>query len=145
MNKYKKGLAWALLIFWLLLIFFFSSQNGTSSSEVSNGLLKIIEYIFHISTNNLSFIIRKLAHFTLYLILALLVINVLKQYYKIDNKKLIIVLLICLIYAVSDEFHQSFVDGRSSQIKDVFIDFSGSFVGCLIIDKIIKKSNINNI
>ena len=42
-----------------------------------------------------------------------------------------IVLLICLIYAVSDEFHQIFVDGRSGEIRDVCLDFGGALIGML--------------
>lgn len=36
------------------------------------------------------------------------------------------------LYAVSDEFHQMFMGGRSSQIRDVCIDSSGAALGCLI-------------
>ena len=43
-----------------------------------------------------------------------------------------IVLLICLIYAVSDEFHQIFVDGRSGEIRDVCLDFGGAIIGVLL-------------
>ena len=43
-----------------------------------------------------------------------------------------IVLLICLIYAVSDEFHQIFVDGRSGEIRDVCLDFGGALIGMLL-------------
>ncbi len=43
-----------------------------------------------------------------------------------------IVLLVCLIYAVSDEFHQIFVDGRSGEIRDVCLDFGGAIIGVLL-------------
>ena len=43
-----------------------------------------------------------------------------------------VVLLICLIYAVSDEFHQIFVDGRSGEIRDVCLDFGGAIIGVLL-------------
>jgi VanZ family protein len=38
--------------------------------------------------------------------------------------------LSCL-YGVVDEFHQSFVPGRSCSVGDVLSDFSGIFVACL--------------
>ena len=43
-----------------------------------------------------------------------------------------IVLFVCLIYAVSDEFHQIFVDGRSGEIRDVCLDFGGAVIGVLL-------------
>ena len=144
MNR-KKILAWILFIGWLLLIFFFSSQNGASSSGVSNGILKIIEDIFNISLSApwCKFFIRKLGHFSIYLILALITINLVKQYYKITKKEFIIVSIFCLLYAISDEFHQSFVGGRSPQAMDVLIDFCGAILGCLIYNlfKIIRPVN----
>ncbi len=36
-------------------------------------------------------------------------------------------IIICFIYAALDEFHQTFVAGRDGNIRDVFIDTSGSF------------------
>lgn len=41
-------------------------------------------------------------------------------------------LLFCLVYACSDEFHQYFISGRSGQIKDVILDFTGALMGTLI-------------
>jgi VanZ family protein len=32
-------------------------------------------------------------------------------------------------YGVSDEWHQSFVDGRSAEVADVAADFAGSVIG----------------
>jgi VanZ family protein len=34
-----------------------------------------------------------------------------------------------VIYAVSDEFHQSFTPGREPKLRDVLIDTAGSFLG----------------
>ncbi len=35
----------------------------------------------------------------------------------------------CLIYGISDEFHQYFVEGRNAEIGDVVADFFGGIVG----------------
>lgn len=52
---------------------------------------------------------------------------------KIRNMKkymlLIIPAIICLIYAVSDELHQGFVDGRTPKVMDVVIDTAGGLAG----------------
>lgn len=49
--------------------------------------------------------------------------------------------LFCIIYALSDEIHQLFVFGRSGELKDVLIDTIGSFLGIILISKIINRKN----
>ncbi|PGY12090.1 VanZ family protein [Bacillus sp. AFS031507] len=39
---------------------------------------------------------------------------------------------ICVLFAVSDEFHQLFVAGRGAQVKDVFNDSAGAMMGIVI-------------
>lgn len=56
-------------------------------------------------------------------------------------KKIGLGLMICMLYACSDEAHQLFVAGRSGQLKDVMIDISGSTLGMTafyFMDKILK-------
>lgn len=43
------------------------------------------------------------------------------------------------LYAVTDEFHQGFVDGRASAIIDVLIDCCGALFGALLITLIISR------
>lgn len=38
------------------------------------------------------------------------------------------VIVFCLLYGISDEFHQSFIPGRSPSIYDVFADVFGAFL-----------------
>lgn len=77
----------------------------------------------------LNLIIRKNAHAFEYIVLALLTCSVF-FINKFRGKGVIVyVLFICLLYAVSDEFHQLFVPGRTSLVSDVMIDFSGALVG----------------
>ena len=97
-----------------------SSFNSTESSNQSNFIVEIIANIFNITnTHTLSIIIRKLAHYTEYLILGILVMNLNNN----KSKSIYLSIIICLLYAISDEFHQSFVPGRSCQLYDVAIDF----------------------
>lgn len=37
-----------------------------------------------------------------------------------------VALLMAVLFALSDEYHQSFVDGRTSSLRDVFIDGAGA-------------------
>ena len=58
---------------------------------------------------------------------------------------IIYILFISLFYAVTDEFHQLFVEGRGSLVSDVLIDFGGSLVGLgsyyLFKFKLLNKKN----
>ncbi|QCX34380.1 VanZ family protein [Caloramator sp. E03] len=68
--------------------------------------------------------------FFVYLVLGILLLNALRRNDVIRNNS--IVILICVLYAISDEFHQVFVPGRGPNIRDVFIDSTGTLVGILI-------------
>jgi VanZ family protein len=57
---------------------------------------------------------------------------------KLDNKTILIILLISLAYALSDEFHQLFVPGRFCSLEDMLIDFAGSICSVLVIKTIEK-------
>ncbi len=43
-------------------------------------------------------------------------------------------LLVAIGYGLLDEFHQSFVPGRSSTLADVGLDAMGALVGVLVAD-----------
>ena len=83
--------------------------------------------------------IRKVAHGSVYFLLAIFVNSVvctIKKKLFICN---LISIIICFIYACTDEFHQMFVLNRSPLIVDVFIDTFGALIGSLIFNLIYKK------
>ena len=147
----KKTFKLILIILWMLLIFFFSNQKAADSSKLSDGLIVKVANIFvdkNLSTKDKEIIlekyttiVRKTAHFGIYLVLGGLVINLLMEY---NIKHVILVsLIVCLLYSVSDEIHQLFIKGRSGELRDIIIDSSGSLLGIysyyLIKKKFIKK------
>lgn len=144
------------LVLWMALIFSFSNQKDVDSSKVSDGFIdRTVVRIYKIFNENITkekeneiiekytYPIRKLAHYTLYFILGILSFLVVKDY-SINKKLIIYSLLICFLYACSDEFHQLFVIGRSARVLDVLIDTFGSFCSISIFyifnKKIFKKS-----
>ena len=128
-----------LVITWMILIFIMSSFNSSESSNQSGFIVNIISNIFNINNIELlSLIIRKLAHFTEYFILGLLTYNMIYSY----NKKAYISIIICILYAISDEIHQYFVPGRSCQIMDMTIDTLGSLLGIYLLLFIKRKHKI---
>lgn len=132
-----------LVLIWASLIFIMSSFDATDSSNQSNFIVNIISNILNIENARLlSLIIRKLAHFTEYLILGFLTINMLNK--NDISKKYLISILICIIYATSDEIHQIFVPGRAYQIRDILIDSMGSITGVYLYKLINTKILKNN-
>lgn len=144
------------LVLWMALIFSFSNQKDVDSSKISDGFIdRTVVKIYKIFNENITiekeneiiekytYPIRKLAHYTLYFILGILSFLVVKDY-SINKKLIIYSLLICFLYACSDEFHQLFIIGRSARVLDVMIDTFGSLCGISIFyifnKKIFKKS-----
>ncbi len=133
-----------LLLCTFYIIFGFSSQDGETSGTLSR---KITENILKISDKynmledeqknevleKTETIIRKLAHFSIYTVVGLLLMGLLTTYKIKDKWRILLSLLIGIIYAVSDEFHQSFSPGRTPSIKDVGIDTLGVIVGILLL------------
>ena len=154
-KKIKIILSYIFVILWMVVIFMFSSANGELSSNNSTGLINStisvidntlvsvhlkekpltkLEKLELIETLNVP--IRKLAHFTEYLILCLLWINALNK--SNVKHKYLLAILFSIIYAISDEYHQTFISGRSGQLLDVLIDSSGVITGS-IINKLLNK------
>ncbi|MDP4182402.1 MAG: VanZ family protein, partial [Bacillota bacterium] len=132
----KKIISWVAVLFWMVLIFNLSSQAAEKSNQLSTGITKtVFDTVKKVCPNinfdidSLNQIIRKDAHFFAYLVLGLLVLNALRRSGLYGYKCILIALLICVLYAISDEVHQLYVPGRGPSVKDVLIDSSGSLIG----------------
>ena len=138
----KKRISILLLILWMLFIFIMSSFDSVESDNQSGFIVNIISNILNINnTDILSFIIRKIAHFAEYFILGLLTHNMINNF----NKKIYISIIICILYAVSDELHQVLIPGRSCQILDILIDSSGSILGIYLLYIYFKIKKFNKV
>jgi VanZ family protein len=128
-----------LLVLWLALIFYMSSQVATTSSGLSRIFVEPIQpYAPSFAEDMLTTLVRKSAHIFLYFVLGILLFNVLRSY-KLKAKKLIgYSILFAGLYAVTDEIHQSFVPGRSAELRDVVIDTIGAALGVFVICYILK-------
>ena len=131
--------SWIAAILWMTLIFIFSSQPAVESSKLSTGItnngIKVIEQVKPNAKFNIigfEHIIRKNAHFFIYLGLSILIMNTLIRSGIRKYRCIIGTLLICIIYAASDELHQVFVAGRGAHVSDVMIDSAGSALGILL-------------
>ena len=152
MNK-RKIIFIILIICWLGFIFYFSSMDTYKSNGDSKEVVSVVvDKAIDISNNNISdnkkediinilnLPIRKLAHFSLYFILSILVMSFLVSSNKFNLRNIILISIIfCFIYACSDEFHQTFITGRTGQFSDVIIDTIGASVGSIIYSIVYKK------
>lgn len=142
----RKILSVGLVIFWMGFIFSFSQSNGEESGSLSEEILtKVIEVVSDIEPgsermeellNIWGFPFRKCAHFFIYFVLGILVMNAFLAFGMV-KKVSIIALIICILYAVSDEVHQMFVSDRSGNIKDILLDSSASCFAIYLFNRLI--------
>lgn len=157
--KLFRIIAVILLLLQMTLIFCLSAQKAEESRGLSKGftykILSVIYPDFNEMTEeeqievirNLPFSVRKLAHFGLYALLGFYAFLSLVTYKKIPFVlRCFLALLISMLYAASDEYHQTFVNGRSGEIRDVLIDSSGALIAIIfaviiiLLSKKLRKS-----
>ena len=127
-------ISWVLVAAVMIFIFLMSSANGEKSSDMSNSLLiKIIELT---GLDISSHFIRKAAHFSEFAALSFLLSNAVFATFNTKKAPVIAFPLAC-VYAVTDELHQLFSDGRACSVKDMLIDSSGALLGAIIFSLII--------
>lgn len=135
----KKVINIILIILWMGLIFVLSNDTAEESSKKSDGLIvRCVQDIIKrdLSTKEkekvLKYLVkpvRKSAHFFLYFVLGILIINLFKSFELFNYKTILLAILLCFLYACSDEIHQLFVKGRSCEVRDILIDTIGSLSG----------------
>ena len=93
-------------------------------------------------------LVRKIAHFSIYMILATFTymfieeLNIKSKSEKERlRKNIIYTCIFCIIYAIFDEIHQIYVPGRTGKLIDVIIDTLGSCMGItlLLVNNIVKR------
>lgn len=112
---------WLPTLAWAMLIFSFSAQPTLTTSRIYWQ----------------DFVIKKAAHLFVYAVLSVLIYRSLKlttHYSKLYL--LIFTITITILYAISDEFHQTFTLGRGPTLRDVFIDLAGGLTGIMVKSKI---------
>lgn len=139
MIKWVKRLSWLPAAAVMAVIFLFSAKTAVQSEQQSTSIAeKVLEWTGMDTTGRESalaaadHVIRKLAHASEYALLAICVgFHVLVRN-KRGLKYFAMVIPFCALYAVSDEVHQLFVEGRSCQFTDMCIDTAGAAVGALL-------------
>ncbi|MBP3542900.1 MAG: VanZ family protein [Lachnospiraceae bacterium] len=146
---------------WMGIIFWFSAQPAVQSAGMSGGIVeKLQEMTANVPVIGQLFasefaehILRKGAHVAEYTVLGGLLFLCMRQYLpekpesqercgragdfrrvsSLTKNQALSAFSIGVLYAASDEFHQTFVPGRSGEIKDVCIDAIGVLVGMMLV------------
>ena len=145
----KRVIAYFFTLLVMSSIFYFSNQPAVKSSKTSSSITKKIinavvknKKISQKKKNELAKkwekTVRKIAHFSLYALLGICTyisasLTFIKKGSHYIQKNALISLSFCILYAISDEIHQSFIPGRSCELTDILIDTSGSIAGILIV------------
>jgi VanZ family protein len=125
---------WFPVFLWALLIFFFSTDLF-SSANTAGAFEPILQQLFPQLTadhiERIHAVFRKLGHFTEYFVLGGLLWRALRSQdaARTRARRFVLSLAITVIYAVSDEWHQSLVPSRTASVIDVLIDTIGGLCG----------------
>jgi VanZ family protein len=128
LGKFMK--TWYPVVVMMVIIFIMSSFAATDSDKQSGLIINALSTIFPgIDPDGIIVtIVRKSAHFTEYALLGFFAARAL----RIDKKSPWLSIVIAAIYATTDEIHQSFIPGRSCELRDVLIDTAGATFGASI-------------
>jgi VanZ family protein len=133
LSRYGPVVLWASLIF-------FASTGALSGANTSLFILPVLHWLLpHASDATINFIhgvvIRKGAHFTEYAIFALLAVRAFRgsSHQFLREHWFVVTFIFVMVYALGDEFHQSFVPSRTASVYDSAIDsFGGLSALCFV-------------
>ena len=126
------------LVAWLIFISY-ASSDSFNAGNTSRIIGPLVLWLFPNTTPEtllgIHIITRKAAHFTEYAILAYLAARAFRTSPRpaLANRWFIAALALVVVYALLDEYHQSFVPSRTGSIYDSFIDIAGGLTALLII------------
>jgi VanZ family protein len=128
------------LLVWLAFISY-ASSDSFNAGNTSRIIGPLVRWLFpDVSQDTLlvvHMITRKLAHFTEYAILGFLAARAFRTSGRpaISSRWFMISLTIVVVYALVDEFHQSFVPTRTGTIYDSLIDIAGGLTALIVVKK----------
>ena len=141
-------LAWVVTAAWAGAMSVLST--GAYSGSVTGWLLTQLLLSLHIHVNpqtfaTLHFFIRKLAHVSEYAIFGLLLYHSFNPRHpeRWDTRSALRALVVAGLFSLTDEYHQSFVPGRTASLVDCGIDTAGALLGLVLlyVGKRIQASN----
>lgn len=131
-RKIYLAISFFIVITVIIALFFFSGQDGSSSSRLSESIVRFILRVSGFDANayrfaKINYAVRKLAHFSIYTLFGIGMFGLARYY--LHKCRFTFAVAVSLAVAAADEFHQTFVSGRNGAIRDVIIDLSGAVFG----------------
>jgi VanZ family protein len=132
------------LLAWLVFISY-ASSDSFSANNTSRIIGPLVLWFFPNTSPDAMVVIhlvtRKIAHFTEYAILAYFAARAFRTFPnpKTASRWFLISLTLVVIYALVDEYHQSFVPSRTASIYDSLIDMFGGLVTLLVLRRRYKS------
>lgn len=136
---------------WMTLIFFASTGAG-SAQNTSRIIGPLLRWLFGAVTDEtvwtIQFYIRKSGHAVGYAILAILCWRALVRPARWTRevwqpRSALLAWTIASVYALTDEFHQSFNDSRNGSLADVLLDACGAALGLLLVRALCLRAKRN--
>lgn len=124
-------LLWILALGWVGVLFFLSTQSAESSGSLS---LRVTEFLLRVfpgiplNAEALHPIIRKLAHFGVFAVEGFLFGLASMESFPGAFSDVLSVFF-CAVMAALNEYSQMLAEGRSCEVRDMLIDFSGAVLG----------------
>lgn len=118
---------------------FFASTDELSGAKTALVIEPFLRWFFpHLTGRRVEFIhllVRKAAHFSEYAVLGLLAARAFStsSHSLLRLRWFVASLVLVSVYALSDEFHQSFVPSRTASVYDSMIDIAGGLTALVLI------------
>jgi hypothetical protein len=128
---------YAPVVLWALLIFI--ASGNLLSAQHTSVIVRLVKWLFPAASPEFlgwfHFLVRKAGHLTEYAILATLAARAFRKSWHqiIQQHWFTCALILAVAYALSDEFHQSFVPSRTASLDDVLIDSAGALIALSLI------------
>lgn len=140
-----------LTVLWMGMIFLMSATAGPESDQQSGIIVDFLRIFLNPILDGmdasaretinaaLPLLVRKTAHMTEYAVLAILCCRTIQD--RIRERNMVeesrslryeTALIVSVLYACTDEFHQTFVAGRAGCVQDVLIDAAGACAGLAV-------------
>lgn len=141
-------LSWVFVALWAAVIFFMSAHTGSDFdgtgplAAIKRWLVGLAAPIFGPDTD----IVNVVAHFTEYLIFGLLLFLAVRRTWPALGwaKLALVAIAFASFYAITDEFHQSFVPGRMCDPADWLTDTLGATLGVALAVLVGRRALHNN-
>lgn len=126
--------AWGLVIGWMALIFWFSGASFSAANTapmLGPFLVRLFPQITPEQIDLVHLVIRKFGHWSEYFVLAVLILRAMLASSSTVSflRQASYAVLASSLFALTDEWHQSFVPSREASHVDVMIDTFGAICG----------------